>query len=179
LVNADADFWHAAKKVSARNRMSTMIMRQWRRGVEGTGRLGIWAFFRASRRRGNKLRKLSRVLGAAAPVTVESLFHRHSASEAAEEELYAVIEGDPTLHAIIEKYAASRADLRNLYHLLIRSGAGQWAGGHWVPASAICYGFTLEFVLSTLHKQTLTREACISAAIDLVEYFREGRVGRV
>jgi hypothetical protein len=58
-------------------------------------------------------------------------------SKSAEEELYAVIEGDPALHSIMDRYAASRVDLRNLYNLLIRSGAGQWAGGHWVPASAI------------------------------------------
>ncbi len=142
--------------------------------------MGFWAFFRASRHRGKRLRTLSRVLGDTAPITgIESLFQRSSVSKSAEEELYAVIEGDPALHSIMDRYAASRVDLRNLYNLLIRSGAGQWAGGHWVPASAIFYGFTLEFVMTTLHKQDLTKATCRSAAFQLVEYFRTGKVGRV
>jgi hypothetical protein len=70
------------------------------------------------------------------------------AADSAKEELYDFILGDPALYALLQKHGATRNDLTNIYHGLLAAGAGQWVRGHWVSASALCYGFTLEFVLS-------------------------------
>ena len=98
--------------------------------------LALFTGLRASWRRGQKLRRLSRVLGNPS-FDVENLLN--SVSKSAEEELYDLIVGDPTLGAIMEKHHATRADLKALYGMLLACGAGQWTRGHWVAASALCY----------------------------------------
>jgi hypothetical protein len=144
--------------------------------------MGLLSFFRASRQRGLKLRQLSQVLGAAI-VDVTSLLDRASDRESAEVQLFDLIESDPTLHAVMQTYGATRADLRNIYSMLIRCGAGQWSRGHWVAASALCYGFTLEFVLTKLREERTTqgtpKEIWTPVAFWLVEYFAKGKVGRL
>jgi hypothetical protein len=137
--------------------------------------LALFTGLRASWRRGQKLRRLSRVLGNPS-FDVESLLN--SASKSAEEELYDLIEGDPTLRVIMEKHHTTRADLKAVYGTLLACGAGQWARGHWVAASALCYGFTLEFVLNEIERFEKRSDAQL-AAFRLVGYFRTGKVGRV
>ena len=48
--------------------------------------------------------------------------------------------------------------------------AQQWAGGHWVAASALAYPETLEFVLS--HKSNNERRVTLAAS--LIRYFEQG-----
>jgi hypothetical protein len=107
----------------------------------------------------------------------------NGAKESAEDELFNLIEGDPTLHAIMQKHGATRADLRRVYSTLLACGAGQWSRGHWVAASALCYGFTLEFVLKRLREGEATSKTPKAiwepVAFELVEYFRTGKVGPV
>ena len=137
--------------------------------------LALFTGLRASWRRGQKLRRLSRVLGNPS-FTLESLLN--SASRSAEEELYDLIERDPALRAIMEKHHATRADLKGVYGTLLACGAGQWRRGHWVAASALCYGFTLEFVLTALRNgQGTQQDIWLTSAFRLVEYFRTGKVG--
>jgi hypothetical protein len=70
-----------------------------------------------------------------------------------------------------------------LLRLLLASGAGQWVRGHWVAASALCYGFTLEFVLSSATAGKAAgrtpREIWTPIAFELVDYFAKGAVGKV
>jgi hypothetical protein len=68
---------------------------------------------------------------------------------AAEIQLLDLVESDRTLHGIMQKHGATRADF-------LRCGAGQWSRGHWVAASALCYGSTLEFVLTKLREGEVT-----------------------
>jgi hypothetical protein len=106
-----------------------------------------------------------------------------SEGRTAETELYDLIEDDPTLSAIMHDHHATRDDLQKIYWALMSAGAGQWTRGHWVAASALCYGFTLEFVLKRLGEVETTtktpREIWLSSAFQLVEYFEKGRVGRL
>ena len=44
-------------------------------------------------------------------------------------------------------FKATRETLIELYKMLRMAGAGQWAGGHYVPASALAYPHTLRYLL--------------------------------
>ncbi len=57
----------------------------------------------------------------------------------------------PALQSLLEEFGANRATLKDLYSTLCDAGAGQWAGGHWVAASALAYPHSLRFMLSNLH----------------------------
>lgn len=134
----------------------------------------------SSWQRGRRLKRLSRVLGRPS-LDIKNLLNGEKKS--AEDELSDLIEGDPILNSIMQKHGASRADLRRLYSTLLACGAGQWSRGHWVAASTLCYGCTLEFVLTKLREgetmQKTPKEIWLPVAFQLVEYFQKGKVGRV
>ena len=66
-------------------------------------------------------------------------------------------------------------DLRNLYWELIGSGAGQLAGGHFVAASALVFGSTLEYLLESKREE----RSNASVVYRLIQYFEQGEVGPV
>jgi hypothetical protein len=143
--------------------------------------MAFWQFLRASQRRKSELRRISRILGQPVSLRVEMLFS--DAKRNALQDLLDLILGDPTLFSLLQRYDASREDLQELYHALLASGAGQWVRGHWVAASALCYGFTLEFLLARAAEgravRRTPREIWQDAAFTLVEYFAKGRLGRI
>jgi ribosomal protein S14 len=55
----------------------------------------------------------------------------------AEEALLDYCESQPAIRAVMREFQVSRNTLRELYHQLVAAGAGQWACGHWVAASAL------------------------------------------
>jgi hypothetical protein len=144
--------------------------------------MGLLSFLRESWQRGVKLRQISHAL-ASPIVDVSSLIKGASERDAAEIQLLDLVEGDRTLHGIMQKHGATRADLQTIYRMLLQCGAGQWRRGHWVAASALCYGSTLAFVLAKLREGEVTRgtpkEIWLPVAFWLVEYFGEGKVGRL
>jgi hypothetical protein len=144
--------------------------------------MGLLSFLRESRQRGVKLRQISHAL-ASPIVDVASLIKGASDRNAAEIQLLDLVEGDRTLHGIMQKHGATRADLETIYAMLLQCGAGQWSRGHWVAASALCYGSTLEFVLMKLREGEVTRgtpkEIWLPVAFQLVEYFGKGKLGRL
>src|SRR5438270_9285580 len=107
--------------------------------------MGRWKFFRSSQQRKKELLRISRILGQ--PISSVEMLLRAS-KDSALEELLDLILGDSTLFPLLQKHGATREDLQELYWALLAAGAGQWVRGHWVAASALCYGFTLEFVLT-------------------------------
>jgi hypothetical protein len=153
------------------------------RYIIGTLLMGILSFARASWRRGKELQRVSKVLGA--PITSDVRMGKLSGSKASAREmaksaLFDLIEGDPMLRGAMEKYRATRSELSEIYRYLILSGADQWAGGHYVPASALCYGATLEFVLQRLrYGQGSPRDVWEPVAFRLLRYFERGEVGHV
>src|SRR5437867_3164918 len=55
------------------------------------------------------------------------------------EELFALCESVPSVRHVMDRYGANRDTLRNAHQRLMAGGAGQWAGGHYVAASAFAY----------------------------------------
>ncbi len=70
---------------------------------------------------------------------------------------------------IINENGISRKNIEELYHDLLREGAGQWIAGHWVAASALAYPNTLRFVFECKKIGNMTQ-----AAIKLIMYFERG-----
>jgi hypothetical protein len=62
--------------------------------------------------------------------------------------------------------------LRLEYRTLCLTG-GVWARGHWVPASSLAYGGTLQLVLTSLER-TEDRSEWLSISARLVDYFVKG-----
>ena len=52
----------------------------------------------------------------------------------------------PALADVIHKHRLGSAHLEEFFRQLERVGAGQWVGGHYVPASAISHGSSLSFL---------------------------------
>jgi hypothetical protein len=144
--------------------------------------MGLLSFLRESRQRWVKLRQIGHAL-ASPGVDAMSFIKGASDRNTAEIQLLDLVESDRTLHGIMQKHGATRADLQNIYTMLLRCGAGQWSRGHWVAASALCYGSTLEFVLTKLREGEVARgtprEIWLPVAFRLVEYFGKGKVGRL
>jgi hypothetical protein len=134
----------------------------------------------ASWQRGQELRRVSRVLGQTS-LDIDSVLH--GGKQSAEDKLYDLVESNAKLRGVMQKEGATRDDLRKIYWRLMAAGAGQWVRGHFTPASSLCYGFTLEFVLSKLREEEAThstpKEIWQDAGFRLVDHFQKGKVGRV
>ncbi|GAF92439.1 unnamed protein product, partial [marine sediment metagenome] len=59
-------------------------------------------------------------------------------------------------------------DLQELYHKLIAVGAGQWACGHWVAASALAFPESLRYVLNR------RGENMQETTFNLIMHFKQG-----
>ncbi len=92
----------------------------------------------------------------------------------AEEELYDLCESDPELSMILQKHGANRDTINKVYTQLIEVGAGQYARGHFVAASSLAFGFTLDYVLN--HKDDKDFDII---AYNLIQYFEVNRKGPV
>ena len=68
----------------------------------------------------------------------------------AEEALLNYCLAQPAIQSVLGECGADGNSLKELYSGLCASGAGQWAGGHWVAASALAYPHTLRFLLTNL-----------------------------
>jgi hypothetical protein len=120
-----------------------------------------------------KLREISVVLGEAT-TSQGFLVSLGEEKTNAKEALFELVEPDPDLSRILGSHGASRKDLDDIYFKLIAAGAGQWADEHWVPASTLAFGATLDFVL-----RRRTDGDWMAVAFRMVEYFTNGEVGSV
>jgi len=92
-------------------------------------------------------------------------------ADSAEDELFDYCESQPAVKSVMEDFQVSRKNLKEIYSQLIKAGAGQWSCGHWVPASALAYPESLEYVLSR-------RESDIEeTSFNLIMYFEHGSFG--
>jgi hypothetical protein len=111
------------------------------------------------------------------PLDVTAFLEQGNQRRKSEEELYDLIEGDPLLREIMARHGATRDVLRDIYQGLLITGAGQWARGHYVPASALAFGATLEFLLTTTDNARIaTKGAWETAAFKVLDYFERGSV---
>ena len=77
-------------------------------------------------------------------------------------------EQQPTIQALLKEFKVSRHDLQELYQQLIYAGAGQWACGHWVAASALAYPDSLLYV------RKRRGDNMQETAFSLIKYFEQG-----
>lgn len=112
-----------------------------------------------------------------------------------EDELLGLCEGDPAVSEVMKRYGATRTTLRELFTKLQAVGAGQWAGGHYVAASALAYPHTLEFLLRyfrgvdsladgypwsvDLTSDRPDRAVAMRVVYEVIVYFEKGRSGPV
>ena len=142
--------------------------------------MGLLSLFRGSLRKSSDLRRISLILGGEMPMTASELFASSASKELAEKELYDIVECDPGLRTIMTRHSAKRDALQKIYWALMRDGAGQWVRGHWVAASALTFGATLEFVLEqTNNGDKSGRGTWDETAFSLIDYFEKGKVGYV
>ena len=105
---------------------------------------------------------------------VASGTYEHQGAETAREELFSLCESDPELARTLAKHNADRTTLLELERRIVEAGAGQWARGHWVPASALAFGFTLDYLLH--HRSDSDFEP---VAWMVLRYFQENKKGPV
>jgi ribosomal protein S14 len=102
---------------------------------------------------------------------MQELFSGRGRREKAEEALLDYCEADGRIRDVMAQFNVSRDTLRGVYSRLLVAGAGQWAGGHYVAASAIAYPHTLRYVLS---RPAEGREALLEIAYRLIMHFERG-----
>lgn len=101
------------------------------------------------------------------------LFNDNS-HEKALNELWNLVENHSLLRPIVEKYKSSRYELNLVYTQLLKSGAGQWVKGHYVPVSTFGFGFTLDFVLRHKDDKDFTQ-----ITHKLIDYFEKNDMGPI
>ncbi len=127
-----------------------------------------------SLRKSRRIRRISNVLGANV-LSVYDLSSDKNKKDQALNELYDLCEADPVLSQVLANYSPNREQLKAIYIALIANGAGQWARGHYVAASAFAFVPTLEYILGA-HPEG---ESLPEMAFKLVDYFERGNVGPV
>ena len=128
-----------------------------------------------------QLRRLSKILGKQLDVN-EFLKSMEPDNEykQAEKELYELIETDQNLKLVIQKYGASRDDLKMIYNTLIVSGAGLWTNdGNYVAVSAMAFVAPLDYLLKNKNKFRASDEDRKRICYRIIEYFDNGEIGHI
>lgn len=144
------------------------------------GRFAAWSFAAASGTRGGHYaglppRELLRISNdIQAPADLEELMHeinrgRDRRGEAVAR-LFQFCQSKQDVRSVMERFGITHAAFDDLYGDLVRVGAGQWRGGHWVAASALAYPDTLTFLLEA-RKRGLSEQ---KTAYDLLMHFERG-----
>lgn len=98
----------------------------------------------------------------------ETLGNSTDIRDEAKNALFDYCEQQPSTKAILDEFNVSRKELEELYYKLLAAGAGQWACGHWVVASALAYPETLRYLLSRRGQREM------ETAYRLIMYFERG-----
>jgi hypothetical protein len=110
------------------------------------------------------------------PSSHEDMMHEmfSAGSQKSERALVALLDycdSKPDVRKVMTEFKATRETLIELYQNLRKAGAGQWAGGHYVPASALAYPHTLRYLLE---HRGCGRERLLDIAAYLVLHFEGG-----
>lgn len=95
---------------------------------------------------------------------------------AAERALLSYCESNEDIREVMEEFNISSGELKELYDTLLVVGAGQWAGGHFVAASAIAYPETLRFLLA--HRDD-SEAGWVEVVARVIHYFETGLPPRI
>jgi hypothetical protein len=137
--------------------------------TDGGVGMGFFSAIAASWRKSRALRAVSTVLGQV-PKDLSSMMKLRQEQAAALDQLIDLVQSDPQLSDVLLRFDAGPTDLRTAYSRLNAVGAGQWAAGHWVPASALAYSVPLTLVLETLTADA-PRDEWVSVSARVVRYF--------
>ena len=85
---------------------------------------------------------------------------------------------DPNCIPVIEKHKITRKKMEKKYQELLIHGAGQVVKNHWVAASALVYPQTLDYIFDKSNNK-MTRDSGGVVAYALIEYFEQGKTGKV
>lgn len=84
--------------------------------------------------------------------------------------------GDTVTNKLLQDYGVDDKALDALYNKLVRCGAGIYKKGHWVPASTLAFGQTLEYLLKSKDTgQDEFKKICYR----LWQYFSENETGEI
>jgi hypothetical protein len=119
------------------------------------------------------LARISKTLGSSQDVdtVTKQLLSGSNRSRDAEDALLDYCEANESTKQVILEFGATREALLELYSRLLIAGAGQWAGGHFVAASAIAYPDTLRYLLRATGED---RDQWSSVVFKLLVYFERG-----
>jgi hypothetical protein len=93
----------------------------------------------------------------------------------AEEELINLVERDSLLQSILRRHNATSKAVRAIYVQLETHGADRLVRGHWVAASALAFGSSLDFLLRKTNNGTESDDwLWTEAASRLLFFFRGG-----
>jgi hypothetical protein len=97
------------------------------------------------------------------------------AQQIAEEQLINLVESDRFLQSIMKRRNATREAVRALYVQLGTHGADRLVRGHWVAASALVFGSSLDFLLArTQNGADMDEFIWTDAASRISRFFRHG-----
>ena len=105
------------------------------------------------------------------PSVFASFDKRQGKIDAVLEVLFHLCESDPDITTIMREHDATRETLKEVFTELLLDGAGQWAKGHFVAASALAYAPSLAYCLQEGAKGYPSK---VEMAYSLVRYF-EGK----
>ncbi|MEZ4888029.1 MAG: hypothetical protein R3E32_25100 [Chitinophagales bacterium] len=101
------------------------------------------------------------------------------------DELINIGESDEYVKLVCSEFGANRSTLKEIYSLLLRAGAGQYAGGHYVAASSLVYPLTLKFLLENYDGKQFSIDnwssynSLLFIANRLIEYFENREMSEV
>ena len=129
-----------------------------------------------------KLRKISKIL---MPVLNQSLQsatmglldgNRRDELNNAISDLYCIAKKDPTTKPLLDEFIIDESSFRELYWSLIKNGGPGYIKGHWIPASTLVFGDTLEYVLKVNNNSNLRMRDAIYRVKD---YFDKNEIGEI
>jgi len=129
-----------------------------------------------------KLRKISKIL---MPVSNQSLQsatmgfldgNRSDELNNAILDLYCLAKKDSTTKPLLDEYIIDESSFRELYWSLIKNGGPGYIKGHWIPASTLVFGDTLEYVLKVNNNSNLSMR---DAMYRVKGYFDRNEIGEI
>jgi hypothetical protein len=102
-----------------------------------------------------EFKQLSKTLGTFYSPNDPKFYSEIEKKKSAENRLFALVQSDPEITKILDKYSGGIELVQQIYITLIYVGAGQWAGSEYVPAAAIATPYTLNYLLMELSEKEL------------------------
>jgi len=130
----------------------------------------------------NKLKKISKVLVVDPDKSIDDTFNdfffgsRGDILDKALFDLFKLAKKDPHTNILLDEYKIDKDSFRDLYWSLIKNGGVGYRKGHWIPASSLVFGATLEYVLKAKNNPKIDMREVV---YQLKDYFGNNKTGEV